>query len=176
MTRVLPPRAPLETERLRLREWVLDDIPLLQAALNENVGHLDPWVPWARPEGALPDQAAGLIDRWRREAARNETLNYAIFDTDTTLIGGIGVYDRIGPGAIEIGYWIRRPFTGAGFATEATWGLVDHVRRHVRSCQLEMHVHPRNSGSRRIPEKLGFTKDVRRSKSDLEIYILPFTE
>ena len=45
---------------------------------------------------------------------------YGIFDaTDGSIVGGTGLHPRIGPGACEIGYWIRKEAVGRGFATEA---------------------------------------------------------
>src|SRR5690606_27441365 len=68
-------------------------------------------------------------------------------------------HPRIGPGAREIGYWVRVDQAGRGIATEATAALtriafeIEGIRR------VEVRCDPANSRSRRVPEKLGFTHE-----------------
>lgn len=157
----LPPR--LETERLLLRPWELADAAQLEEALGESVDHLLPWIPWATREAPSRKQTEGLLAGWIAQRVDGDNFMYAVFDRETgTLVGGIGLYARVGPDALEVGYWIRQSAAGRGLATEATRALtgvglgVPGIRR------LEIHTDPRNLASRRVPEKLGYTLTIIR--------------
>ena len=39
------------------------------------------------------------------------------------VLGGVSLLARIGPGALELGYWLRNECTGRGYATEAAAAL-----------------------------------------------------
>lgn len=153
----LPLPARLETERLLLRPWNLADAAQLEEALGESVDHLLPWIPWATHDAPSRQQTEGLLAGWIAQRENGDNYIYAVVERDTgSLVGGIGLYARVGPDALEIGYWIRRSATGRGLATEATRALtgaglgVSGIRR------LEIHTDPRNLASRRVPEKLGY--------------------
>lgn len=153
----LPLPARLETERLLLRPWQLADAAQLEEALGESVDHLLPWIPWATRDAPTRQQTQELVAGWIAQRESGENFMYAVFDRDgDTLVGGIGLYARVGPDALEVGYWIRRSAAGRGLATEATRVLtgaglaVPGVRR------LEIRTDPRNLASRRVPEKLGY--------------------
>lgn len=153
----------LETERLQLRPWHPDDAADLQAALEESVEHLLPWIPWATAEAPTSAQAASLLSGWMAQREAGENFIYAAFDRHSgQLAGGFGLYARVGPDSLEIGYWIRRSATGRGLATEATRALTD-AGFGVRGIdRLEIHTDPRNVASRRVPEKLGYSLTVIR--------------
>ncbi len=151
----LPPR--VETQRLALRPWLGEDLDAVRAALEESVDHLLPWIPWATAEKPTAEQVRALLAGWIEQRESGSNFIYAIFDrAEGRLLGGIGLYARVGPGSLEIGYWLRRSASGSGFATEAARALaaaafaLDGVRA------LEIHTSPENLASRRIPEKLGY--------------------
>lgn len=140
-----------------MRPWKPEDRGPLRAALVESVDHLLPWIPWATESAPTLEETAALLAGWIAQRDAGENFIYAVFDrVGGDLVGGIGLYARVGPDALEIGYWIRRSATGRGLATEATRALtgiglgVPGVRR------LEIHTDPRNLSSRRVPEKLGY--------------------
>jgi RimJ/RimL family protein N-acetyltransferase len=58
-------------------------------------------------------------------------------------------------GAIELGYWIARPFWGRGYATEAASALIG-IARALRLETLEGSHFLDNPASARVLEKLGF--------------------
>jgi RimJ/RimL family protein N-acetyltransferase len=58
-------------------------------------------------------------------------------------------------GAVELGYWIARPFWSRGFATEACAALID-IARTLGLRSLESSHLLDNPASARVLEKLGF--------------------
>ena len=150
-----PPR--IETERLLLRPWIAEDAEALHEALTESVEHLEPWIPWATPHAPTMEQTETRLGIWLDEFINGDTFLYAAFDrSDSTLVGGIGFFPRIGPAALEIGYWMRMSRAGAGFATEATEAMTAVGLRVCGIERLEIHMDPSNVPSRRVPEKLGY--------------------
>ncbi len=82
---------------------------------------------------------------------------YGLFTPDErTIVGGCGLYPRIGPGAIELGYWLATGATGHGFATEAAAELTCLALASVAITRVEIWCDPRNVASMRIPERLGY--------------------
>ncbi len=70
------------------------------------------------------------------------------------LIGECGLARRPS-GAVELGYWIAKPFWGRGFATEACAALIDIARTLGLNCLEGSHFLD-NPASARVLEKLGF--------------------
>jgi RimJ/RimL family protein N-acetyltransferase len=70
------------------------------------------------------------------------------------LVGSCGLARRPS-GAVEMGYWIARPFWRQGFASEACGALVDIARTLLLS-SLEGSHFIDNPASSRVLEKLGF--------------------
>lgn len=70
------------------------------------------------------------------------------------LVGSCGL-GRRPSGAVEMGYWIARPFWGRGFATEACTALID-IASTLGIESLEGSHFLDNPGSARVLEKLGF--------------------
>jgi len=82
--------------------------------------------------------------------------------TGGTLVGGIGLMTRFGPGGLEIGYWVHRAYTGRGLATAATAALIGQAFGLPGVDWLEIVHDELNVASGQIPRKLGFTEVGRR--------------
>ena len=160
----LPLPTSLQTSRLLLRPWAETDEATLQAALGESVAQLLPWIPWATATTPTNEESRALIRRWIRERETGVNCIYAMFErAGTRLVGGVGLYNRVGPGALEIGYWVRTGAAGAGYATEASAALTRAGFALSGIERLEIHIDPRNAPSRRVPEKLGYSLRETRS-------------
>src|SRR5579862_2919282 len=84
----------------RYRDEDLD--PVLQAVV-ESHDHLLPWMPWAA--GYTAATAAEFLAKAARDWDDGTEFNYAII-SGGALAGGCGLMSRIGPGGLEIGYWV----------------------------------------------------------------------
>jgi RimJ/RimL family protein N-acetyltransferase len=156
-----PPPYVIRTERLTLRCWEPRDAPLLKDALDTSLDHLRPWMPWAADEPKPLEEKAELLRVFRGRFDLGEDFVYGIFARDEReVIGGSGLHTRIGPDALEIGYWIRASRIARGYARESTAALTKVAFRVCRVDRVEIHVDPANEASLRIPRALGFTQEA----------------
>jgi ribosomal-protein-serine acetyltransferase len=139
---------------LVVRRWRPDDVPRLHAAVVESLDHLRPWMPWAAKEPLTLDQRVELVRGWGRLWDAGDRM-YGMFAGDE-VAGGCGLHARIGPGGLEIGYWVRAGCTGRGYATVAARVLTDAAFALPGVAHVEIHHDVANPASGRIPEKLGF--------------------
>jgi len=149
------------TDRLVIRCWTPTDAPLLKAAIDQNLPHLRPWMPWAHAEPQPLAAKLALIRSRRAAFDRDEDYVYGVFDrTETKVLGGAGLHTRLGPGAREVGYWIDHTHVRQGLATELTAALtrVGFASAGVR--RMEIHCDPTNVASAGVPRKLGYVHEA----------------
>jgi RimJ/RimL family protein N-acetyltransferase len=153
----LPERIELVGFGAALRGYRLDDVDSLYTAVEESRDHLRPWMPWA--DEARPELAAFVaesVEQW----ARGTDRNYVITDTETgEQLGGCGLHARLGPGAMEIGYWLRAGATGRGLVTAAARALTDAALAVDRITRVEIHCDEANVRSAAVPRRLGYRLD-----------------
>ncbi len=71
------------------------------------------------------------------------------------MIGGFDLW-RIGPGAVELGYWVHVDFTGRGYATESARALTQAGLALSDVVRVEIHTDESNAISAGIPRRLGY--------------------
>jgi RimJ/RimL family protein N-acetyltransferase len=138
------------TPRLLLRPGFPEDAPALAGAIADQaiVRNLAV-VPW--PYG-LRDAEAFLASP--RDPVLPSLLVFERTAAEPRLIGSCGL-GRRPSGAVELGYWIGRPFWGRGFATEACAAVIE-IARSLGLPSLEASHFIDNPASARVLEKLGF--------------------
>jgi RimJ/RimL family protein N-acetyltransferase len=138
------------TPRLLLRPGFPEDAPALAAAIgDEAIVRNLAVVP--RPYG-LRDAEAFLASP--RDPILPSLLIMERTDAAPRLVGSCGL-GRRPSGAVELGYWIARPFWGRGFAGEAGEALIG-IARALGLRQLEASHFIDNPASARVLDKLGF--------------------
>ena len=142
-----------------LRRWREDDLDAVFQAVTESLDHLRPWMPWAADY--TRESAAEFLAKSAKDWADGNEYNYAIL-TDGALAGGCGLMARIGPGGLEIGYWVHRAWTRRGLATAASAALVDQAFRLPGVDRVEIVHDELNVASGGVPRKLGFNEIGRR--------------
>lgn len=152
------------TDRLVIRCWEPADAPLLKEATDASLEHLRPWMPWAWDE---PQEVSAKVERIRRFRGKfdlDKDYVYGVFARDETqVLGGTGLHTRLGPGALEIGYWIRASHINQGLATELGGALTRVAFEIAHVQRVEIHCEPANVRSAAVPRKLGFTHEgIRR--------------
>ena len=159
MTERPEPDEVIEYGPLTLRRYRDDDLDDLVRAVTESEDHLRPWLPWVA--GHSVESEAAFLAQSARDWESGTAYNYAI-RTEGALAGGIGLMARIGPGGLEIGYWVHRDFTRRGLATTASAALVEQAFRLPGVDRVEIVHDELNVASGGVPRKLGFTEVGRR--------------
>jgi ribosomal-protein-serine acetyltransferase len=142
-----------------LRRWREDDLDAVFQAVTESLDHLRPWMPWAADY--TRQSAAEFLAKSVRSWADGNEYGYAII-VDGALAGSCGLMARIGPGGLEIGYWVHRAYTRRGLATTASAALVEQAFRLPGVDRVEIMHDELNVASAGVPRKLGFTEAGRR--------------
>jgi ribosomal-protein-serine acetyltransferase len=142
-----------------LRRYREDDLDAVFAAVTESLDHLRPWMPWAA--GYTRQSAEEYLDGSVRCWEDGTEYNYAIL-AGGALAGSVGLMARIGPGGLEIGYWVHRDWTRRGLATAAAEALVSQAFLLPGVDRVEIIHDELNVASGKIPRRLGFTEIERR--------------
>ncbi len=136
---------------------------------------LTPWEPvW--PSNAMTyGYFCGLLRRQWREWRQGTAYNFMIFlanpdGTPGALIGGITL-NGIERGIAQkgtLGYWLGEPYAGHGYMSEAASLVCDFAFQTLRLNRVEASCLPRNEPSKRLLERIRFTKEG-LAKSYLQI-------
>jgi ribosomal-protein-serine acetyltransferase len=137
-----------------LRRWRADDAELSFRLASESLEHLRPWMPWATNDYAL-DDARDYLKRCEAEWAEGTAFQYLVLAHGAPA-GSAGLMARIGPGGMEIGYWVHPAYTGQGVATTASAALTEAAFALPGIDRVEIHHDTLNLASERVPAKLGF--------------------
>jgi RimJ/RimL family protein N-acetyltransferase len=138
------------TPRLLLRPGFPEDAPALAVAISdEAIARNLATVPWPY---RMRDAEAFLASP--RDPVLPSLLIFERGPHAPQLVGSCGL-GRRPSGAVEMGYWIGRPFWGRGYATEACTALLD-IARTLALPSLEGSHFIDNPASARVLEKLGF--------------------
>lgn len=138
------------TERLLLRPGWREDAPALAAAIgDEGIVRNLARVPWPYGES----NAARHLERMQ-DSVLPEFLIFSRTLGAPRLVGGCGIsLDQ--DGALELGYWIARPYWGLGFATEAGQAVV-RIARAMNLPRLKAGHFLDNPASGNVLRKIGF--------------------
>src|SRR5919199_4217109 len=116
---------------------------------------------WAMQEPAELSAIEERLARFREEFLAGRDWGYGIFDPqDGSSVGGTGLHPRRGPGALEIGYWIRSDVTGRGLGTEAAAALTRVAVEAHGVQRVEIRCDPNNARSAAIPRRLGYRHEA----------------
>ena len=144
-----------ESPRLLIRRWTVEDLDPLAAAVDRNVDHLRPWMPWIADEPLPRAGRAALLGRWQREWEAGGDVVLGIL-LDGVVVGGTGFHRRRGPHGLEIGYWLDKDHLGRGIATEATSVLTTAALSLDGITFVQIHHDKANRRSAAVPRRLGY--------------------
>jgi ribosomal-protein-serine acetyltransferase len=132
-------------------------------AVLESLTELKPFMPWATDGYQIQDMA-DFIDRSVTGWTEGTEFNYAVFTAVGDLIGAIGLMDRMGPGILEIGYWMRTAYAGRGHMTAAVGALTRVALTLPGIDRLAIQYDAANASSAAVAAKAGFTETGRLVK------------
>ena len=144
-------------ELARLRQSDGDDVA---AAVRVGLIHLRPWMPWATEAAADP-----VAQRARgREAElhwdQGSDYSYVLRHSENgAILGMFGLHRRVGPTALEIGYWLHPDYLGRGYATRSVGVLTEVALSLGDVDRIEIHTDEANKASAAIPRRLGYRLD-----------------
>lgn len=151
----------IETERLVIRCYDPRDAPLAKDAVDSSLEHLRAWMSWADGEPQTLEEKTGLLRSFRSKFDTGDDFAYGIFDpAEAQQLGGTGLMPRVGPGGLEIGYWMRASATRQGYMTESTAALTRVGFEVCGADRIEIRIEPGNEASLGVPRKLGFVEEA----------------
>lgn len=151
--RSLPPPE-LAAGPLTLVRYRGDEARELAAAARLSRDHLRPFMPWA---DSSEEEFADFVRQSSAAFDSGENFNYWMReDEGGEFVGGCGLHPRLGPGALEIGYWVRLDRTGRGFATAAAGALTGAALEMAGVERVEIHCDQANLASAAVARRLGY--------------------
>ncbi|MFD9686589.1 GNAT family N-acetyltransferase [Kitasatospora sp. NPDC059088] len=134
--------------------------PALHRAVRANLEHLRPWLDWA---AEVPTRAR-TAERTRAGTAAWEAGTDFMYLADLDeapgrVVAALGLHARLGPGALEIGYWVAARHVGRGIATAAAGALTQAALALPGIARVEIRCDRANTASAAVPRKLGYRLD-----------------
>ena len=136
-----------------LRRWRADDAELCLRLVTESRDHLMPWMAWAA--GYDLQAATEYLQCCEADWERGVQFNYLIV-VGGQPAGSAGLMARIGPGGLEIGYWVHSGYVNRGVATAAAAALTQAAFGLPGIDRVEIIHDTGNAASERVPVKLGY--------------------
>jgi len=147
----------IEAERLRLRRIEESDLKQLYDIFS------DPKVMryWSSPPIQAIDEAVALLQGIEESKRQGTMLKWGVaLKPSNKVIGTVTLFnlDRT-QGRAEIGYAQARAYWGNGYIHEALQALLSYAFNDMNLRRLEADVDPRNVGSIKTLERLGFQRE-----------------
>ena len=144
-------------ELTRLRERDGDDVA---AAVHVSLSHLKPWMPWATDVAVDPAMQRSRGREAEEQWDQGSDYSYVLRTSKGgPVIGMFGLHRRIGPAALEIGYWLHPDYLGRGYASRAVAALTEAALNLPDVDRIEIHTDEANKLSAAIPRRLGYRLD-----------------
>lgn len=160
---VAPPES-VPADGVDLIRWRVEWASSLASAVEASLPELVPYMPWATPAYGLGD-ARTYINGSAVDWDAGISWNYAIRTHAGEVVGSTGLMTRLGPGVLEIGYWLQSDRAGRGYATAVARALAATGLAQPGIDAVVIRHDAANLASGRVAEKAGFarvaTVDVR---------------
>lgn len=148
----------LETDRLLLRPWQMDDLDDFYAyASVDGVGQMAGWLPHKSK-----DESREILLHWLEDGNELALLHKA----DRRVIGSLGIHPSLLSGLpehkelriLEIGYTLSKTYWGKGLMPEAVQRMLAYLFSECGLDAVSVSHYDFNHQSRRVIEKCGFTQ------------------
>jgi ribosomal-protein-serine acetyltransferase len=158
------PAVELSDDGVALRRWRAEDAGELHRVVTAALGHLTPWMAFVSA-GYSEQDAVDFLRRCQETWREGTAFGFAALGTGGQVIGSFSLMARIGPGGLEVGYWLDPDHTGAGVGTRAVRLLTGEAFR-VGADRVEIVHDLANVRSGAIPRRLGFVEVERRPRRE----------
>ncbi len=152
----------LQSERVIVRPYRVEDAEALQAAVAESREHLRPWLPFADAHQTV-EESRDFIIRSTANWLLRDDFGLSIWSRETGgFLGGVGFHVRDWDIRwFEVGYWLRASAEGHGYMTEAVRLVSDYLLDHLGAQRVEIRCNALNTHSAAVALRLGFTQEAR---------------
>lgn len=146
-----------QSERLLIRSPRPGDGAMVNAATLDSLAELRPWMPWAQQTPTVDDS-----ERYVREAhvrfLKREDLPLLLLLKGTEIMVGSSGLHRINWAVpkFEIGYWVRTPYAGQGYITEAVAAITEFAFTTLGAQRVEIRCDAKNERSATVARRGGF--------------------
>jgi RimJ/RimL family protein N-acetyltransferase len=152
------------------------DLEEMVAAVNSSLEQLRPWFPWAQQPATDDSVRAYLLEV---ERSWEEGTGFSFVGRERHdgapsgghggapsggIVCGCGLHVRVGPGALEIGYWVRTDRTRRGIATSVAGALTRTAFSLPGVERVQIHCDQSNRPSAGVAAKLGYLLDRTEAK------------
>jgi len=154
---VAPPER-IDLGDLVIRRWQLRDAEAVLRAIEASYDQIHAWMSWLDGPPTLARQrefVAAAAVSWPADG----NCNYGIFDPRGTLLGVLGLHDRVGRGKLEIGYWCHSGHTGRGVITRTAGALTEIALALPGIDHIQICCDAANERSAAVPRRLGYRLD-----------------
>ena len=152
----------LETERLILRKWTVEDAEsLFEYAIDPEIGPAAGWPPHKSVEESRA-VIKNVFDGAECYAICEKENNIAIGAVELKLNGYTNKTKR--DDECELGYWLGQPFRGRGYMPEAAREMIRHGFGDLGMNTIWCGYFEGNQKSKRVQEKIGFVYHHTREK------------
>lgn len=159
------PPEELRGKLVTLRRYRLSDADAVKAAIAVSLDNLRGWMPWAQSPPTR-ESVMAYIEPASRIFGGDAEASYAITLAESgEYVGSCGLMPRIGPGALEIGYWVSVEHVGKGYATEAAQLCTEAGLSLPGIERVEIHCDEANVVSAKVPRRLGYRLDRTEEKA-----------
>ena len=147
------PYPTLQTERLVLREFTLQDAPDVQRLAGSiEIARMTTLIPHPYEDG----MAEEWIATHRPAYEAGEHVIFAVVSREEgTLLGSIGLSLNARDNNGELGYWIGVPYWGKGYSTEAAQEMVRYGFEDLGLPRIHANHFGSNPASGRVMQKVG---------------------
>ncbi len=150
----------IERDAVVLRRPTAADGEAMTDAIAASLEHLRPWMSWADDQATTPERRREFLARGEEGWTTGSDFAFLILDAEeATVLGTMGLHRRIGPRAIELGYWVHVDQVGRGVATTAARALTEAALALPDVDRVEIHCDEANVRSAAVPRKLGYRLD-----------------
>ncbi|HEX7066476.1 MAG TPA: GNAT family N-acetyltransferase [Bacillales bacterium] len=148
----------INTDRLWLHVPRPGEGKKVNEAIRESVNELKPWLHFAREVPEVEDTEKNIREAYSKYLLRKNLRFHIYHQEDRDFLGVIGLnHINWDIPKFEIYYWMRTSAAGKGYMSEAAEAVNDFAFRELKANRVEIRVATKNAGSRKIPEKLGYT-------------------
>lgn len=158
----------IETDRVFLRDWVLDDWTRFRNLASDlrvlkYIGTSEPW---------SDERTKRFVEGGIRESAKRGWVMWPVISKEDWRFAGICGFDNGFPPDVELGWWLAPQYWGRGIATEMASAVMRMGFEKFGFPKLISVAHSDNKASLRIMQKLGmaYERNMSDQGCDLVVY------